>query len=87
MQGRRLIVDKTNNKTLMMWGESEIEQEKIGELICIELPVGKYNDEFNKLKNGINSIKVKSFDTCELEFELIEHIETEEEKLKEKGQN
>lgn len=84
--GRRLIYDKSSGKIIYDMGEDNgavIPRETYGEFGYIDLEYGQYNDYFSRLKDGLNSIKVINTETKELEFDLLEPIQTPEERIAE----
>lgn len=82
--GKILVVDKSNGSVFHIFGEiyGASSRPSVDDLVLLELQPHQNDDEFSRLKDGLNSIKIKNLETKELEFELINKNETEEEKLR-----
>jgi hypothetical protein len=84
--GRRLLIDKSTNKVIHEFVEMNGEvlpRPDINNLILIDLEYGKYSEEFTRLKDGLNSVKVVGIENKILEFDLREQIQTSEQQIAE----
>lgn len=84
--GRRLLIDKSTNKIVHEFGEMNGEvlpRPDISNLILIDLEYGAYSEEFIRLKDGLNSVKIIDIENKILEFDLREPLQTPEQQISE----
>lgn len=69
MAGKILIVDNTTGNVHGWFGETE-GFPPFENIRLLPIEVGKYEEEFSKLANGFESVKVANIETKELVFDL-----------------
>lgn len=70
MQGKILIINKTNGGVLGWFGETfDDSRPRLEDIALLELEPNQYQDDFTNLVHGINGIKVVDLENKTLKFD------------------